>query len=186
MKKSSTISTIDKVMFKGSAEDYTKPQRNYFVRCYHSFNVLKPMLADCKHYAYILHDKDNKEPHGHVILCFKDAKTPSAVCKLINRLDKTQGAFVDVLDGKYTAFDYMLHRDDRSVKERKHRYEAGEVYSDDISYFDRVGDNESKGDKNAEFVADLLDNKPTYREMAMRYGRDILRTLIAIIDLRNA
>lgn len=58
----------------------------------------------------------------------------------------------------------------------KHKYEASELFADDLEYWGRyLGEKAIKDEANREFIDDLIDPNKTPLEMAYKYGRDYIR-----------
>lgn len=88
-----------------------------------------------KSWAYILHNKDKDKnqkpvrPHYHAILQYKDAKTISAVAKMIG--DKQQ--YIEAWKGSVNnAYSYLIHR--TAAAKEKYQYDPKEV----VASFDYV------------------------------------------------
>lgn len=178
---------IGKIKFQGTQVDIDcKPKgaRAYFVCTYAKREQLTDLFAYCERFAWITHDRDvlpdgtPKAVHSHFIIRFRDEITATAFAKRIYRLVQDEQTIISYLGDKYCAFDYMLHRDAKSIDAGKALYKESEVLTDDLGYFTR-GTNEAKAKaNNEEFFADLLDGSLTKRAMALKYGRDYAKNQV--------
>ena len=125
----------------------------------------QPLLDKAFKYAWILHDKDKTDPHIHILCTFKQNKSFDNVRKMI---EGEQNTFVQQMKDKYQDFLYLTHSEDFD----KALYEESAVHCNDTSFFQR---GIKKSVDNEEFVVDLLDSKMTYRQKAIKYGRDYIR-----------
>lgn len=175
----------DKVIFKGSQEEFINGRfRAFFVCSYATHEQLRDLFVYCEKFAFITHDKDVKEDgspkmtHCHFIIRYRDALTPSAFGKKIARLASSEQTEFSPLGDKYCAIDYMLHRDSKSAELGKHLYKDTDILTDDLAYFFRTKEEEKAKHNNEEFFNDLLDGNLSKREMALKYGRDYAKNLV--------
>lgn len=170
------IKIFKNVVFEGDEKNLAMRERAYFVRGYvkRPNENLSLLFQSTEHWAYVWHDKDEKEPHCHIIVRFRYNKTPTAFAKILLGIDNLQNWHFSALRDKYTAFDYLYHRDEKSIAENKTRYNDGDVLTDDIAYFTRGG--QSSRD-NLAFYNDLIENNLSHIEMARKYGRDYLKNI---------
>lgn len=152
-------------------------ERNYSLTLYAPPSEWGDLLSRSEHYAYVLHDKDilddgsPKEPHYHLLLIFKDAKTPSALLKRTNIPNLTENTTVmyERILSRQRAFLYLTHKTDDA--KHKYQYSLDSVKCDDLNYWynGRVDHTE----ENQQFIHDLqtLSNY----ELATRYGRDYIK-----------
>lgn len=125
------------------------------------------LLSQCQHYCYIYHDKDEAEPHYHLIVLLPFAKTLSAC---LSYFTGTQNCFGEPIIDRYACFKYLLHSDVIG----KAQYTSDCLVSDDISYFQHLDPNNScseSGEKTLALLEDICSKVP-FREMVLRYGRD--------------
>lgn len=146
----------------------------FFVRTYATPLEFQNLLDTSFKYAYIYHDKDNVEPHYHILLSFKQNKSFDAVKKLV---DSDQNTFVEPLHDPWSAYCYLTHCDNSGVAlPDKYIYSSGDIVSNDTAYwFKTQGGLNSISPSNEEFVYDLLDSDLSMREMAVKYGRDYIK-----------
>lgn len=148
-------------------------------RCYNFFvmTYLKPedflptLKRDCvKHYAYIHHDKEDCEPHFHIILLLNNAKTKSAVQRMF---PTHQNTFAEVLLDKGFAFDYLTHENE---PEEVPRYDKKDIVTDNFNYFYDIctgNEKEDKDEKTIAIIDDILAKMPA-RELLYKWGRDVV------------
>lgn len=134
---------------------------------------IQPLLDQAFKYAWILHDKDDTDPHIHILCTFKQNKTFTAVKKLCVPMEgeKEQNTFAYRLEDKYEDYIYLDHRNQPD----KHRYPEEEIHCNDKKYF--LG-NIQKSIDNAELISDLLrlvGGEISLREMAIKYGKDFIK-----------
>lgn len=145
---------------------------NFFLMTYLKPEDFLPSLKrdTVKHYAYILHDKEDCEPHYHIILLLNNAKTKTAVQKMF---PNHQNTFVQVLIDKAGAFDYLTHENDEG---EKHKYNKKDIVSDNYNYFYDISNGNEKEDKDEKTIAiidDILSKMPA-RQLLMKWGRDVV------------
>lgn len=165
------------VCFEGNTDDLKERAYAYFIRGYVKpieNELLTLLLQSAKHWAYVWHDKDDKAPHCHIIVIFQYNKTPTAMAKELCRIDNTQNWHFSILHDRYHAFDYLYHRDVKSIELGKYPYTDSDVMTEDISFFTRGG--QSARD-NLAFYNDLVENNFSHVEMARKYGRDYLKNI---------
>lgn len=159
----------------------TKAQpRRYSFKCvsYASFEELTPLLNEAYHYALIYHDRDiEPDPHYHILVTFKQNKSFDSVRKLVQS-EKT--TLAQELEDWVGDFQYLTHKNAPD----KYQYLDEEVISDDIDFWLRKSKEASKGEDD--FVYDLLDSGMSYREMAIKYGRDYMRNFRYYNEFKEA
>lgn len=150
---------------------------SFSIVSYASLNEIMPLVAGCRHYVYILHDKDVNEdgstrsPHFHILCTFAQNKSFNAVASLV---ESDQNTFVQQLQDVGGAFSYLIHQNNPE----KYQYNSDDLVSDDIDYWiDRIPDYEDKKNKNDEFVDDLLSDDFDAVAMARKYGRDFIKNI---------
>lgn len=123
------------------------------------------VLKVCKvsqHYAYIVHDKEEKEKHWHVLCTFKVWKSLASIKSII---DNRQNVFGEEIHDKQAAYRYLTHKDNPE----KYQYEEEEVKSDDKGFWR----GEEQGDV-VELLDDIIDGM-SFRDMAIKYGKDFVK-----------
>lgn len=174
----------EKVLFEGSKKEFGSQQRGFFVRTYLPTDKLIEFFQYADHYAIIEHDKDEGTTHRHFIVRFKNPVNVGGFCKKLNNPDEQ--SYVRVLHDKYSAFDYLLHRDEKSVAAGKYRYDEKQVLTDDYSYWQRSTLQEQKQANDKQFLDDLLAPKINLRYMGETYGRDFMKNMSKYLDYRKA
>lgn len=183
--KNSTHSTASKVCNSATFVSDVDRLRSFSLELYASPEHWGSLLENSEHYAYVYHDRDVREDgspktaHYHLLVCFKNAKTKSAVLKLTNieLLEKDTTVNFQKLLNRKNAFRYLMHDTPEAIIEGKARYNADEVKCDDLNYWIDV-----KGEgENEEFLTDLLEVK-SERAMALKYGRDYIRNRLKYRD----
>jgi hypothetical protein len=125
----------------------------------------QPLLDKAFKWAWILHDKDKTDSHVHILCTFKQHKSFNVVREMVKG---EQNTFAQVMDDKYQAFIYLPHSEDYD----KALYDEKDIHTNDLSYFQQ---GVKKSVDNEEFVNDLLNPNLTYRQKAIKYGRDYIR-----------
>lgn len=150
---------------------------SFSIVSYADLSELSVLLTSCRHYVYILHDKDVNEdgsarsPHFHILCTFSQNKSFNAVASLV---ESSQNTFVQQLQDVGGAFAYLTHQNNLE----KFQYNSDDLVSDDIDYWiDRIPDYEDKKNKNDEFVDDLLSDDFDVVAMARKYGRDFIKNI---------
>ena len=125
----------------------------------------QPLLDKAFKWAWIPHDKDKTDPHIHILCTFKQNKSFEQVRKMVVG---SQNTFAQQMKDKYQDFLYLVHSEDFD----KALYDEKDIRSNDMSFFQRGC---KKSVDNEEFITDLLDTNMTYRQKAIKYGRDYIR-----------
>lgn len=126
----------------------------------------QPLLDKAFKWAWILHDKDKTDPHIHILCTFKQNKTFEQVRKMV---EGKQNTLAQKMEDKYRDYIYLPHSEDFPDKAL---YEESNIHCNDTSFFQRGA---KKSVDNEEFILDLLDGNMTYRQKAIKYGRDYVR-----------
>lgn len=144
--------------------------RNWFLLTYESPSVCIPdLLKEAVRYAYIFHDKDEgKEPHYHVLVMLRNAKSFSAVLRYNVG---SQNVFAEPCYDLLSAFKYLTH----ALNKDKFQYDLNSIVSNDIAYFNSLDDTviSPSGEKTLQLLLDIIADKP-YRYMVLTYGRDFV------------
>lgn len=139
---------------------------SFKVVTYHTdIDVIKSFCKNCFKYAYILHDKDDTDPHYHILCTFKQNKSFESVRAL---MPEGQNTLVKPMKDKRGDYDYLTHLN----CPEKYQYDSSAIVCNDISYF--VG-KVSQSLDNEEFYNDLTDPTKSLKMLAIRYGRDFMR-----------
>lgn len=152
-----------------------KPKNNFRSRhwsltTYSTLVEFSPLISQCSEYAYILHDKEESEPHYHILCIFKNAKTFTAVRSYIQGSQNTFGEPARDLNALYR---YLTHKDNPD----KYHYEDTEIVSSSPFYWLQIA-NQDQFAKDGEKALNLLEDinaKKSYRYMVLTYGRDYIK-----------
>lgn len=135
------------------------------------------ILKQCKHWAYIFHDKDeNKVPHYHFLVYFPNAKTLSAILTLHT---SEQTVRVYAQRDRKQRFQYLTHKGNPD----KYQYPDTDIVCDDLSYWSSVADDTvaTTGYKAASMIEDLLNGLPLM-DFFTRYGVHAMLNIDRILD----
>ena len=102
--------------------------RTWFLVTYNS--DFSDLLSSCVHWVWIYHDKDNVEPHYHILCVFKNARALSGIKTMIHGEQNTFGEVVKTT--LKNCYDYMLHGESGD----KHEYSPEERYCDDNDFWE--------------------------------------------------
>lgn len=140
---------------------------------------------------YILHDKDNKEPHFHVVIHLKKPRYISEILAWFSRCVDDEGKKVNTM-GQVTRStedidEYLLHSNDQTKhqyleEDIKVPYGSREVYRELKTEYQFIDEKnaekeyakEASADDVEKQLQDIIDGVP-FREMARRYGRDYIK-----------
>lgn len=115
-----------------------------------------------QHYAYILHEKEEKEMHWHLLCTFKVWKSLASIKSMI---DNGQNVLGEEMHDKQAAFRYLTHKDNPE----KYQYEEELIKSDDKGFWR----GEEQGDV-IELIDDIIKGM-SFRDMAIKYGKDFVK-----------
>lgn len=161
--------------------------RNWFLVSYLSMEAITEYckMGHISRFAFIKHDKDVydktvldndgnivhnvgdlKEPHIHLLVVYKNARTRSAV--LADFANREQNTLVEQCIELDSAFDYLTHR----RNPEKIQYDEQSIICDDLSYWQSLARGE-EDNTATQLIADILSGKnPVY--LLKRYGRDFV------------
>lgn len=159
--------------------------RNFFVVTYLPADLIRKALSTLSvaHWAYIVHDKDDKAPHTHVLIRLNNKSTSNAVRKKFIAVGlgvddgKDINSFVEITKDLSDSFDYLTH----SNAKEKYQYPIDEIVTDDMGYW--RGNYSSAGNpKGAEHAIENtayqilcdMEKGVSLREMVKRYGREFV------------
>ena len=167
--------------------------RNFFIVTYLSDTLVHKALRSLSvaHWAYILHDKDDKEPHIHLLVRLNNKTTTNAVRKKFNALGagadngKDINSFVEYSRNLSDSFEYLIHANDKD----KYQYSIDDVVTDDMGYwrgtYSSAGNPKSAEhsiENNAYQILCDLEKGVSLREMAKRYGREFIINRFHYVD----
>lgn len=135
-------------------------------------NVLTSHSRSLRSFAYIRHDKDESEPHFHLLIRTYDAWTSTQISKWFDtfKLKDNTNTFVEPANDLYALQEYITHSDYQSIQEGKHRYNIEEVV--DGGLFDMIEAKDSYDD-TYEIINALLQGVPT-KVLIRRYGKKLI------------
>ena len=144
------------------------PRYSYSLVSYAKPEEFTRLLKIAKHWAWILHNRDNGEPHYHIYVSFATKKSPKQILDIINSEENT---FWEEMKGTpQDLLTYFTHEKEVA----KAQYEFSEIQFDDEKYWSKGSEVENKENENQEFLEHLL-KKTSRREMAKKYGRDYMK-----------
>lgn len=141
---------------------------------YASPEEIQRVCEKALHYAYVLHDKDDNEPHRHVLLVFRSQRTLSAIRKDIASEQNTNG---QKLRDLYAAFRYLTHEEQTD----KQLYDESIIVCDDVNYWKNLKEDDGEDYETDHLLDDIITGL-SYRELARRYGRDFIKNHASYID----
>lgn len=144
------------------------PRYSYSLVSYAKPEEFESLLKQAKHWAWILHNRDDKEPHYHIYVSFYTKKSPKQVLSMINSEENT--FWEEMKSTPQDLLTYFTH--EKEVN--KSQYEFNEIQFDDDKYWAKGAEIENKENENTEFLENLL-KKTNRREMARKYGRDYMK-----------
>lgn len=143
---------------------------------YNTLEVVEAFCSSCKHYAYALHDKEDTDPHFHVLATFSSNKSFEAVKKLMGG---NQNTFVQPMTDKFNDFLYLTHEN----APEKYQYSKDIVITNSREFFIA---SESKTITNEEFVFDICFSTKSLIELAVKYGRDYIKNFRKYSDFAKS
>lgn len=161
-------------------EFYTEAQKRIFSRqttwcwtkCFLSAEAVREIimttdLADCvEHYACCTHDKDDAEPHTHLLIKFKRNENIASRLVAYFHIDSYDVCKHDVK----ARFNYLTHDSDKCRKQGKYQYEKTSILTDDIDFFERF--EEVNEEVNVVNIIDDIIKGVSTRTLCLRYGKD--------------
>lgn len=132
-------------------------------------NFLAQYNDHIKHYAYALHDKDDNEPHTHLLLMLYNNCTCSALRSRMSKYS-VQNSLVQPLLDKSSSYQYLIHANN----EEKTQYDKSIIKCDNLDFWERLdNDFQEEEDVSIQIIADMLNGVPLF-EMHKRYGKDFI------------
>lgn len=170
---------------RGSMERYY----SFKLISYLSEESIKECLRhkDISHYCYILHDKDvnddgtPKETHYHILVTVKQQKSLESIRRMF---DNGSGinTLAKVIEDIVHDVRYLTHMDDP----QKYQYEKSSIVTDGTDYWSKVAKDQTIDNGNEAFINDLCNPSISYKEMALRYGRDYMKNYRAYHQFAEA
>lgn len=145
--------------------------------------VLKNHISSVRAFCYILHDKDEAEPHTHFIIRTHSTWYPSQVERWFSGLkdQKKQpvNTFCEPANDLSALDQYLTHSDDESISKGKHQYDRSEIR--DFGLRDIIPKGNSY-DSSYEVINDILSGV-SFRKLIIKYGRDFVYHWQSYCDL---
>ena len=143
-------------------------------------------------YAFwIPHDKDEAEPHIHIVVGLVNSRKPNEVSNWFKKCTNDDGVVQNTLAEPVLSCDdiveYLTHSDVKSVQKGKHQYVVEDIrvsrgtleaFREEKTDYQRRDEakskKEAKEDECEQLLDDLIAGTPC-RTMARRYGRDFMK-----------
>lgn len=181
MKNEQLNERIENVENVENVDDVAKRRYTHCLVSYASIDELKPLLSQCKHYAYIYHDLDKTSPHYHVIATFDREKSLAWIRKQIPSDQNTFGQSI-----KGDVDDVLLYFTHTKTKGEKHIYDKSLIVYDCEDYWrKRSKDDSGEENPNDVFMDDLLSPSMSLEVMGRKYGRDFLKNMQSYLKARD-
>lgn len=133
-----------------------------------------------RHYAYILHDKDDSTPHTHIVVNTVKQQEEGTVRNWIVKYGvecgSNQNTLSQVCKNPTAISRYLTHSDQKSKDKGKHQYSEDEVVTDSVEWYNKTKtaiEQRERKDYTLDIINDIIDNIP-YRELIVKYGRDLV------------
>ena len=169
-----------------------KRVRSYFLtinknaECFKNLaDLVAKAIGPNDYFAYILHDKDTKEtgeivePHYHLLLVFKNARSFETIQRLF------VGAHIEETINIVSAINYLIH----NGKPTKYNYEKSSIITNSKNWLN----SKFQVVKREEFIEDklpyyiLVEGYDTYLRLCRRFGASQLPSpVIAKVNAINA
>lgn len=174
---------------------------NFELIIYYKPTIFNSIINDDKnilHYAYIFHDKDvvtnndinnndrytindlnkPKEPHYHLLINFKDAKTFNS-CLTKFTIPGYSTRVIPINENKKRdRFEYLYHLNDID----KFQYAQDLIVTDNSNFWLNV--QSSNNEKTINLINDIISNRPL-RELLETYGRDFVINYTKYVSFAN-
>lgn len=143
--------------------------RNWFItinentNCFSQIkNIMLGEVCSLKHYAYILHYKDNEEqPHVHMCLEYNNARTLTQIKAKFN------DAHIEVMEYKNKSYQCLINKNDAD----KFQYDINDVCCDDRDYLTLMLNNKEYEKLDAKNLIEKINSGVnTYAELILIYG----------------
>lgn len=137
-------------------------------------NVLQEHISSLRAFCYIVHDKDEAEPHTHFIIRTHSTWYPKQIERWFSKLkDKKKqpiNTFCEPANDLQALEIYLTHSDEESIAKGKHQYDKSEIK--DFGLRDIVPKGNSY-DSSYEVINDILSGV-SFRKLIIKYGRDFV------------
>lgn len=148
--------------------------------------VLGSHNSSIRAYAYIHHDKDEAEPHYHVVFRTFDAWSIPQIEKWWKGFTDEKGeptnTFVQRATDLHALHEYLTHSDAESKDQGKHQYSPSDIISNGL--FDLVPKKDAVDD-TYEMLEHMMNGAST-KWMVRRYGRAFVYHYSQFIAVKEA
>ncbi len=117
-------------------------------------------------FALIKHDKDETDPHHHIVMRTHNALTCSTVVKWFKDTEKGQNTFAEFVHDTGAVLDYLTHENEAD----KYHYDKTAVIDGGLC---DLLPREDTADESMTILEDVLAGTPT-RELCKKYGREYI------------
>lgn len=156
-----------------------KRYRNFSLVTYLNPQQIESVLLkhdrQVKSYAYITHDKCNKEVHTHLLICLINNTTCNAIQNWFAGFDDEKGLQINTLvqpmHDLYSSYIYLTHETEQAREEGKYVYSKDNIKGNNLSYF--TDSSKQDIDNLTLAIDDLLAGIPL-DEVTKKYGRDFI------------
>lgn len=156
-----------------------KRYRNFSLVTYLNPQQIESVLLkhdrQVKAYAYITHDKCNKEIHTHLLICLINATTCNAIQNWFTGFEDEKGLQINTLvqpmHDLYSSYKYLTHETEQAREEGKYVYSKDNIKGNNLSYF--TDSSKQDIDNLTLAIDDLLAGIPL-DEVTKKYGRDFI------------
>lgn len=128
-----------------------------------------------KAYAYITHDKCNKEIHNHLLLSLINNTTCTAILNWFAGFEDSKGLQINTLvqpmHDIIGSYKYLTHETEQAREEGKYVYSKDNIKGNNLSYF--TDSSKQDIDNLTLAIDDLLAGIPL-DEVRKKYGRDFI------------
>ena len=136
--------------------------------------VMRDHIKSVRAFCYIYHDKDEAEPHHHIMIRTHSTWTPPQLARwfagLVDGDKKPINTFCESANDTSALEEYFTHTDEKSKEAGKYQYKKEDIK--DFGLWDIVDRKESYDDC-LEIVNKILLGV-SYRELVRQYGRKFL------------
>ena len=147
--------------------------------------VIQSHIKSIRAFAFIFHDKDEAEPHHHIIMRTHSTWSSFQIRKwfagLLDKEKKQINTFCEPANDLGALEEYLTHSDEESKQKGKHEYSRDDIK--DFGLWDMIPRGESYDD-SYEILNHLLSGT-SYREMVRHYGRKFVYHWGAYSDLAD-
>lgn len=156
-----------------------KRPRNFSLVTYLNPEQIESVLLrhdrQVKAYAYITHDKCNKETHTHLLICLINNTTCNAIQNWFAGFEDEKGLQINTLvqpmHDLYSSYKYLTHETEQARDECKYLYNSDDIKGNNLSYF--TDTSKQDVDNLTLAINALLDGIPLV-DVMQKYGRDFI------------